>query len=198
MATAQDIFDRILPRMTQEPPVQGFLSAIGHVIKHIDTRLFTYGSELLRSVQSLEFAVGASSADLPSGLMGFKTQPRFLSGDTVTKLWPLPEELRWRLDEDGDPKYYEVMGNTITLYPTPEVAGSIKFVAMVKNTVTTMAHTIPYGGLFDDMIAELALKYSSSPIMATVDQAIAAFVAREMDVILLRRTKKNIYFKFSL
>lgn len=196
MATARDIFDRILPRFAVEAPRQGFLDAVAHTVKHIDTRLFTYGSDLLRKEVELGYEIGEDYNPIPSSYLGMVTPPKAIYADgTVTTLVALPEDLRWTFTSNGTTKYYELRGSAFFVYPSPEAAMNVKFLAMSKNSVAAMEDEIPYAGLFDDLIAEMALRFSIDPISAIIDQTIQHMVVKEMDAILLRRTKKNIYFK---
>ena len=200
METVADLFARVSKRFDKEPPVQGFLDAVGHVVKHIDTRLFRYGSDLLHRDVSTVFGIGVASRPLPTGFMGLVTDPVMVDSveETVTVLNLLPPTKRWTFFDNDTPKYFDLRDTRIHLFPTPDEAVTVCFVAMTRNAIESMNEEIPYNGLFNDLIAELALKFSNNPTMAATDPTIQYLIAGEMDAIVQRRKRKDIHFKYRL
>lgn len=200
METVADLFARVSGRFDKEPPVQGFLDAVGHVVKHIDTRLFRYGSDLLHRDVRMTFGAGAATRQLPSGFMGLVTDPVMVDSTekTVNILTLLPPSKRWQFFDNDTPKHFDLRDTRLHLFPTPDEEVTVCFVAMTRNTIESVNEEIPYNGLFSDLIAELALKFSNNPTMAATDPTIQYLIASEMDAIVQRRKRKDIHFKYRL
>jgi len=200
MATVQDIFNRIAPRLGATPPVDTFVNVVATVVYHIDKRLLANRSNIIKQEFSLSFAADTESVLVPENLIGAnKTVMATKDSDGSKRVLDLvSDDERWRFSETGSPRYYDFIGDYLYLYPTPNSAFTVKFMGFGRTIITAMTDNIPYNGRFDNVIAELSLLFGASPITAAVDQTIQAMVTKEVDILTTRRSDKGIGFYFDL
>jgi hypothetical protein len=96
---------------------------------------------------------------LPSGFWGFVDQP-YIDGKTYPLL-PLPNlDIKLSYTSAGEPRYYQIKGSKIYVTPDTATNYTIKGDYFARPTaLTATTDTIPYGELFDDVIAEYLLRY---------------------------------------
>jgi len=160
--TAGDLFESLTDRLTGTQPVEDVYSAIGIVSDYLATRLFALGSKLLRQEIQLTFDTGVNTAAFPANMIG-TVEPPFALGVSGLKsgpdLEPLPRGLRSTYSgRTGRPDYFEIIGNSLVLYPTPEKAYAVTFEASmypVKPVISSDA--IPFNGLFDFIFREVVI-----------------------------------------
>lgn len=160
--TAGDLFETLTARLSGVQPVENMYSAIGIVSDYLATRLFALGSKLLREEVELLFDSGESTATLPPNLIGTIEAPfclRAVTGPLVMNLEPLPRGFRaYYPNVTGPPDYYEILGSSLVLYPTPDRAYVVNFEASaypVKPVVES--DPLPYNGLFDYIFREVVI-----------------------------------------
>lgn len=187
MSTVQNIVDAVKYRInnTTFTGVSGvtahIVPLINDILRAIDMWLLWEKSELAETPFSIPFAAGVSSADLPAGFQAL-TEPPWIEGAT-RRLLVLPgRETGLGLTDAGTPRYYELTGSSLVLYPPPEAAVTLKgnyfrFSApMVDET-----SVVPHAGLFDQVIQEYLVKlyHLSNTTRDETGQAMAAFDEKE-------------------
>lgn len=198
MATALQLFDKILLRMRCKPPEHDYLTVVDMVLRAIDRRLLELGSDLIKTERSEALAADANEITLPTGMLAIANNPKILynSGNSCRELTPLPESKRFCYYTDtGTPEHYEIRGTKLRVYPTADADATLKFETFDRQTVDSMNSTIPYNGLFDDVIIELLVRYGVDPAIASVDPALDLMVRKGIDQVLGRRSPKNIRWK---
>jgi hypothetical protein len=198
--TAMDIFARVKHRLTIEPPVQDFRTALQMVIEHIDRRLYYHRSDVLKADNAVELEAGESVVALPAGLLGIVAHP-VVSYEGVQRqaLAPLPEFLRYTFSENNVPRFYDVVGLAMAVYPTTDRALTVKFRSFNKSAaIEDLTSEIPYDGIFDSAIAELLIKLGANPLKAMTDAVVDALVTKMVDDVFLHKTPKDIRFRVTV
>jgi hypothetical protein len=157
------------------------------------------GSDLIKSEQSEDLAADECDITLPTDMLAIANHPVIsYTGTTRKTLYPLPEDKRWSYEDTGVPQYYEVRGTIMRVYPTCDQAVTVRFETYDRQSVESMTADVPYGGLFDDLIIELLVRYGANPAAASVDPSLELMVRKAVDQVIGRRVPKNIRFRFSL
>ncbi len=96
---------------------------------------------------------------LPSDFWGLKGKP-YLDGKDYTLL-PLPSvDVEIAYPSAGEPRYYKIRGTKIYVTPPTSSDYTIKADYFQRPTsITTTTATLPFNEIFDDLIAEYAVKY---------------------------------------
>ncbi len=127
----------------------------------------TVGTLTLASTDSVVAAIAssfkitsdASFGYLPTDFWGLKGKP-YIDGKDYT-LTPLPSvEVEIAYPSSGEPRHYKIRGTK--LYVTPHTSSDYTIKAdyfQRPTSITTTAATLPFNELFDDLIAEYAVKY---------------------------------------
>lgn len=199
MATAQNLFDKILLRLQSQPPEHDFLTALDMVVRALDRRLLECRSDLIKAENVLPLLAEANEVDLPAGMLAVAEHPVIsFTGATRLELLPLPKDKRFSYTEPGVPRYYELRGTKLRVYPIADRDVTVKFESFNPSSVPTLASTVPYNGLFDDTIIELLVRYGASPAIASVDPALDMMTRKAVDDVLRYRSPKNIRFRYPL
>lgn len=193
--TLQEIFDKVVIRMNNEPPLQDFITTTQHVVDSIDKRLQVLQSDLIKYDMTKDFAVDEYQANLPYGFLGVDGTPYFSTATIVKRiLTPLPDCKRGSYTDTGIPEHYDIRNGSINVYPSCSEAVTLKYTAYKKHNISKLTDNIPYQGLFNDTITELVVKFGSNPANV-VDGVIDAIVYRAVDRMAVRRAPKNVYFR---
>jgi hypothetical protein len=167
MSTVQDIYDDIRYRVIT-PPGRPFgmnnvvIPLINQMIRELDTMVYLEQSDLAKTALSESVSLGESEVELPDDFVGMVSEP-WVDGNTyLLKYLPDRETaLRYGTDE-GTPVYYEVIGNTVYLYPATDAAITLKgFYFRYSDSVVDGTSTMPYRGIFDGTIREALVKCAS-------------------------------------
>ncbi len=119
--------------------------AINNVTGAIFFELQKRHSDLVRENLTLVYQAGESSSDLPEDFGGLMTRP-YISGRRQP-LEPIAPEDKLLFDgkQSTSQKFFELMGGTLLVYPTPATAVTVKGdYAKKPLPVSGMADPIPY------------------------------------------------------
>lgn len=164
--------------------VQDILNIVEHVweghntypslnrsLRLVAQRLMWHKSDMQVTKMTVSFTADSSSASLPSDFWGLAGRP-YIDGKTWPLL-PVPNKdthLDW--SGYGVPQFYEILESTLYLIPGTSSAIDVKGdYFFCPATVDSADDTIPWGGLFDDAVAEYMKEADKiNPIPETVIQ----------------------------
>jgi len=196
--TAGELYETLTNRFKGTPPVEDMYSAIGIVSDYLATRLFMLGSTLLRGEVALNYVIGVNTAILPLGLIGTIEPPFVLNavGDPINTLEPLPRGLRSQFSgKTGTPQYFEISGNSLVLYPTPDQVCTVIFEASMPPVKPTKSgDAIPFNGLFDFIFREVVLLVMLQGGSAVMQAD--AYLARTLDSIDRNRSTRTVRYRY--
>lgn len=153
MSTVSDILDGISNGL----PNKVNIARVNRSISLISKRLFYHKSSLAKGALAVSVSVDTSSASLPADYWGMVDRP-YIVGLT-TPLKQLPDlETKLAYTSKSQPIYFDVLGQTIYLYPGTSSAITIGGDYWAKPTkLTAVTDTVPYNELFDEAIREALL-----------------------------------------
>lgn len=194
--TVTDLLKRVAHRLSFDPPKQDLLTTVQVVINAIDDRLSLLNSNLLRQQYEDAITAGTDTVALPSRLLKIPYHPSIVDSEgRKTQLLTLPEGKRYEFNQQGRPKYYEVVGQEVVLYPTPDEDVTLKYIAMTRNEVSAMDDALPYNGAFDDAITDMVVKYGAQPVAAESDPMLEHLVRQKVDRVAVWRSHKNLSYR---
>ncbi len=123
--------------------------------------------------------------DLPADFIGLVDKP-YINGKTW-QLEPLPSiATKLSYTAAGESKYYEVIGNKFWVYPATSSDITINGPYWQKPAaITTFESTLPYSGIFDDVIIEVLVRYlgEGAVLNAQTFQEMEAFLFKAVDYV---------------
>jgi hypothetical protein len=154
MSQVKDIIDAIGHRL---PDTNNLYPALNRAVRMIAKRLMYHDASMVRGSLSVTIAADSSSGSMPSDYWGLVDKP-YLSTET-RYLQPVPDP-RYKLlySSNSQPRYYEIVGTTINLYPGWTAGGTINGDYWTRPTkLTSPTDTMPFSEMFDDAIEEALL-----------------------------------------
>lgn len=195
--TYKDMFDIIIPRLTAEPPVWDFLSTLSNVVDFIDRRLLDNESELITNKYADSLGVNSDTVYLQPSFLALRSNPTMSYGGGYSyKLTPLPKDMEDDEEKTGRPEYFSVRRNSIVVYPSPDKISTVRYTTYEKTVIGGLEDECPYGGLFNDQIIELLVKFGSNPVVV-VSPLIDAYLANAIDRVLAYRSPKYVTWKYA-
>jgi hypothetical protein len=191
-STVQELFDRVLVRIDQSPPVVDFYEAINLTVETVVHRLAFHRSDIVRSTARITFPANGATKPLPAGYIGMDGNPGIVGSGSYFQ--PAGPDTYRSYTVSGTPVFYEVdSADNLTLYPTPAVeiiVGVACFTAPPK--VVSMDDDVPFGGRFDSIMVEVALRMARLGLTSLTDQAVQAMIYSFVDSIVEFRTPRDI------
>lgn len=164
MSQVKDIIDSIGHRL---PDKNNLYPALNRAVRMIAKRLMYHDSSLVRGSLSVTISAASASGTMPSDYWGLVGKP-YISTET-RYLEPVPDP-RYKLlySSNSKPRYYEIVGTTINLYPGWTAGGTIAGTYWTRPTkLTSPMDTVPFNELFDDAIEEaLLVTYAGQDVSA--------------------------------
>uniref|UniRef100_A0A6M3JZ52 Uncharacterized protein n=1 Tax=viral metagenome TaxID=1070528 RepID=A0A6M3JZ52_9ZZZZ len=156
MSQAKDIIDAVAHRI---PGTHNLYPAINTAIRYVAKRLFWHKSDLITGALSVSVAAAASTGTLPSDFWGLRGYP-YMNGKTW-HLNPLPDLItKLQYTSSGEPRYYQIKGQTIYLTPATGSAITINGDYWQRTTaITKLTDTMPWFEMFDDVIQEFLIQW---------------------------------------
>lgn len=140
-----------------------FNKAISFLSKELARLGFNIGLE----EETLTYTAGTYYMALPSGFLrmavndeGFE---RVYNQTDNHHLMYMAEEAEidsWAdesASDDGTPSKFYFRGNYLYIHPRPDVSTTVKFLCFKKQTITNDDSTIPWNGLFDELIEQFVV-----------------------------------------
>jgi hypothetical protein len=198
--TAGELYESIISKFGDAPPVETMYSAIGIVSDYLASRLFMLGSDLLREEVSLAYEAGVNTADLPFGLIGTIELPFAVNsiGDRYApELTPLPRGMRsiLRGAPNGTPRHFEITGDSLVLFPAPAQPCTVIFEASIPPEKPTMpSDDIPFNGLFDYIFREVVLLVMQQGGGAVMQAD--AYLTKTLDAVDRNRATRTVAYRY--
>lgn len=180
--TVQDVLQRLLPRANTIKPGCSIFDAVRSVHSIILNRLILHRSDLLQEWVSLNFDPEGLPADLPAGFTSFAERPRVVGGEILT---PLNRHTSQELLTPAAPRYYDVIGRKISLFPPP--IGTVTMQAKIFSRPAEPADlddVLPFDGFFDEVYCEGAFSVMAAGLAAVSDRGFVATIESQVDAAL--------------
>lgn len=193
--TLQDTLDLVLQRASNLKMVAKvpFMSAANMALDIIYKRLLIRKSDLVKESFTISIVANTNSYALPDDFNGFAERPYF-SGETIL-LNPLPPEERMRLTTASTPRFYEIKGTTLYLFPTPSTTFTLMTEYVKKSTAfTSLADAVPFNGLIDWLFVEAILKIADGGMGVIADPVFRQSLYSQLEEILPFRSPKQVSF----
>lgn len=189
----QDILDLVLQRASALKLVAKipFMDAANLAMDLIYKRLLLKKSDFLRESFSRSFLADVNSCILPTDFFGLAERPYF-SGLTAL-LTPLPVETRQVFTTSGTPRYYELRGTSLVLYPTPSTPYTllgeywqrpVKFAAV--------SDIVPLNGLIDYILADAIIRISETGMGVLADPTFRQSIYTQLEELLPQRAPRQV------
>ena len=151
MSQVKDIIDGIKHRL---PDRVNIYPSLNRAVRLIAKRLMYHDSSFVRGALSVTVAEDGTSGALPSDFWGLAGKPYIYGKKRF--LEPIPDQ-RYKLlyTTVSEPRYYELSGTTLNLYPGTSSEISIRGMYWARPAeLDDPTDTMPYNELFDDVISE--------------------------------------------
>lgn len=183
--TVEDLFDMLVPRLAG-PPQCTILQAVTAVHQIIVNRLLLKRSDLTKD--TVQLPVATATVTLPDDYFAPDGLPQ-ISGEG--NLFPLPAGADTSLavfSTPGVPRWQEVKGRTMTVWPPPDVEYTVNVPAFVRPAVpATLDAALPFWGTFDNVYLEGTLAVLQEGISAVADQAFSLLISSQVDQVLVAK-----------
>ena len=197
MATLQTVLDKVLDRVSQTGVVAGynFMDSANAVLQIITRRLLIKKSDFLREDYSVTVTPTVPTFNLPTGFKGFAERP-YISG-TTQFLEPLPPEARALLTTAGTPRYYELRGTLVKVFPTPTAASTTIVGLYYKEPTafTVLTANMPFGDLANDLFVDAIVKFAVDGLKTAVNPEFLTMMYNQIEEILPSRTPRQVRWK---
>ena len=187
--TAREMYENlILPQlaaMGAEVKAPALVS-INEVIRQIAVQMMESGSDLVRYTWRPTVTATRTRAYFPDGFQGFREHP-VLVGDK-SPLSVVTDATRSDLiGETGKPQHYEIRGDCLMLYPTPDAPYTLQAECWVFPEEIAFADDLPFAGRLDRVIADTSLQViiGGLPLLSTPQ--FAADLSRRLETALITR-----------
>ena len=187
--TAQDLYDNlILPQLAAmgaevKTPA---LVAINEVIRQLAAQMMESQSDLVMFTWRPSVSTTRTRAYFPDGFQGFREHPVLV--DDKSPLSVVTDATRADLiGETGKPRHYEIRGDCLMLYPTPDAPYTLQAECWVFPEEIAFSDDLPFVGRLDRVIADTALQViiGGLPLLSTPQ--FSADLSRRLETALITR-----------
>lgn len=182
--TVQELFTLVLPRLETVPRCS-LMEAAAAVQSIAFKHLFAMRSDLIQADYDVDFGVDEPQAQLPDTFYAVASRPEIVGGQTFLSQADRTKVLGLSA---GTPRFYDLRGRLMTVYPTPVADVVIRVPSFVKPlALESMDDDLPFDGWLDDVFADCCVAYMSSGEVGPADRGFAAFVVTQLDTLLKSR-----------
>ena len=188
--TAQELYENlILPQLAAmgadvKTPA---LVAINETIRQVAVQMMEAQSDLVISTWRPAVSATRTRAYFPDGFQGFREHP-VLVGDREP-LSAVTDSTRASLiGETGKPRHYEIMGDCLVLYPTPDAPYTLQAECWVfPEEISDFTEDLPFNGRLDRVISDIVLQVivGGLPLLSTPQ--FQADISRRLETALITR-----------
>lgn len=182
--TVQELFTLVLPRLTAEPRCS-LMEAAAAVQSIMFQHLFAMRSDLIQADYDLDFGADEPQAQMPDTFYTVASRPEivgtrtFLNQADRTKVLGLSA---------GTPRFYDLRGRLLTIYPTPVADVVIRVPSFVKPlALESMADDLPFDGYLDHVFADCCVAYMSTGDAGPAERGFTTLVVSQVDMLLKSR-----------
>lgn len=187
--TAREMYENlILPQlaaMGAEVKAPALVS-INEVIRQIAVQMMEFQSDLVMLTWRPSVSTTRTRAYFPDGFQGFREHP-VLVGDK-SPLSAVTDATRSDLiGETGKPRHYEIRGDCLMLYPTPDAPYTLQAECWVFPDEIAFSDDLPFVGRLDRVIADTVLQViiGGLPLLSTPQ--FSADLSRRLETALITR-----------
>lgn len=169
--TAQELYENlILPQlaaMGSEVKTPA-LVAINETVRQLAVQMMEAQSDLVMYTWNTTVSTTRTRAYLPDGFQGFREHPVLVA--TKEALAAVNDAIRASLvGETGKPEYYELRGDYLLPYPTPDAAYQLQAECWVFPEEIAFTDDLPFFGRLDRVMADVALQVivGGLPLLST-------------------------------
>ena len=168
--TARELFLKIAPRLGKIEPTMAFIDAVNLAIESVCWILTEQNSPLLLQKYSGTLLAGEDTLTLPDTFISLAEKPLLENG---SRLEPMNPDRRNA--GGGQPAFYEMGPGVMTVTPaaTADTPFTL-FLLLRPDPLQSLDGLLPFNGLFDLLIGELAAVISEKGFTITGD---ANFIA---------------------
>lgn len=160
----EELLDIIEPSMPGMEPTCSLVEATRLTHTAIINRLLQVKSDVL--VEELLIAVPANDdiGHLPDDYQSLARRPQIVGGDFLTVLTSSDTSA---LETAGTPKYYQIIGKLLQVFPPTDTAINIKLLARLRPAAPAlMDDDLPFNGAFDQVYIDGVVAILSGGIKA--------------------------------
>jgi len=199
--TVEALFELLIPRLAAARPNVAFIDAVQGAVDVVTDHLWRGNSDLLLTEYDEAIGQGFQAVTFDDTFLGMSPEPPSLldtDGNFVRHLFPLPQGQKHKYSSPATPEYYQLRGNTLMIYPEPDASYTVVGEVYSRPVaITSMAATLPFGGIFDRrVIADAVLHLSHQGMIAVTDQAFRKMVERQVDSVIPNRSAKRLRWNF--
>jgi hypothetical protein len=201
--TAQELLNIVLPRLAGgggQEQYLNFLEAVRATADIITKRLWFLRSDLLETDFEALLAAGEAHVTLGADFLGLveNSQPWLDYADGTRRvLTPLPNGIKHTFTESGPPRYYELRGRVLTVFPTTSAATTVKGEQFsAPAAVTALTDNLPFSGIFDPLFVDAVTRIGKDGLALTVNPAFAALMYGQVDQLVHARPAKSITWRY--
>lgn len=160
-------------------PVESASDAINESVRYLALRLADRNSDLSRA--NISRTITKRAVVLPEDFNGFSGKPYIddLPLELVSPSYIVPDP--------GTPLFYEVVASTLYLYPAPAAAVALTAKYWVLPPTLSGSDDLPFNGLFDSLLSNMALGVCTSGTAVITDQSFISMVEQGLDMVLFPR-----------
>ena len=187
--TAQELYENlILPQLSAmgadaKTPA---LLAINETIRQVAVQMMEAQSDLVMLTWRPSVSTTRTRAYFPDGFQGFREHP-VLVGDK-SPLSAVTDATRSDLiGKTGKPRHYEIRGDCLMLYPTPDAPYTLQAECWVLPEEIGFSDDLPFAGRLNRVIADTALQVivGGLPLLSTPQ--FSADLSRRLETALITR-----------
>lgn len=188
---AADLLSRVLPRMAKLPEGSGvsFIDALNTAVDVFFERLHRKRSEIVRATfEDLDVGVADEVIDLPANFRGLVSgRLRLSSGTTSLQISELPADVD--PPTSGKPAYFSLIGaRQMQFYPASDADYTLEGGYYGHPGTMSMSSRIPWGGLFDNALADAVVAIAAAGSIETMQSATRGTLDEMIDGVLDART----------
>lgn len=196
--SVQDLWEKLIPRLNLGQYSVGFLDSCQEVMELVTERLWFRKSDLLIAEYSYTLPQGSSTVALPPEFLAMQYYPYLQNTDTdeVVILSNIHESRKLDYLGEDRTRYYELANTNINIFPPTDR----EYTLMVKvyskpPPLVSMTDTMPFNGLFSQLIGDYAVRISNVGLGLLADPTFTAALSEKLDKMMNLRNTKNIYWK---
>lgn len=188
--TARELFLKVAPRLAKIEPAMAFIDAVNLATETVCWVLVQQRSPLLLEEYAETVLAGENTITLPDTFISLAEKPYLPNG---SRLEPMTPERRNA--GGGQPSFYELRGNSLVIDPATTADTTITLLFYLRpDPLQNLDGLLPFNGLFDMLIGELAALIAEKGIMVTGDEAFIGLARSLVSRPTLDRTTNRIDF----
>jgi hypothetical protein len=195
--TLLELWESVLPRLDLARNSVDFLTSCQEVINIIVDQLWVRNSDFLKTTVDFTIDGTTTAVSLPPDYLGMDYFPYLIDVDNNVMLMAnINKNDKYNYIGITDkPKYFDLSGFTLTVYPTPDTTYTLRLDYYAEPAaLNDFSSLLPFGGFFNDIIADNAVKISNLGYSILADQTFIGSIVQKVDRTVSKRVQRDIYF----